>query len=359
MFVVLKFILVFLVLAGLFFPRSKMLFGLTGLYLFLVIGFRTQDVDHYIYQVEYATAPFINYKLADFPGWNLWMNFWIKRGINFNQFLLIMAFISVVLLLVGIYIIGSKLGGYISFAMSLFLIYPLGHEATQMRTFFVDAIIVAVLPLLLKNESNLQKRLVNYLLYFLAVAVATSIHTLAYYFIVVGIIYIIAKSFKYELQTIIISSISLIFLINSGILNNLILNFLNTAKQDHWIDNNNFSLGKMVPIIITLIIWYIATVEINTIRQNVVAEEQISFINIQKFLNTIFLILPLMIYDITFNRLWRIYLLILYLIMGKYMYGLGTKFSRKRLAVIALFFVMLSIIFVYENEFNITGDLLI
>lgn len=344
------------VIAGLFFPKSKILFILQGLYLFLVIGFRTHDLDHYVYQVEYNTAPLVYYKTADFPGWNLWMNFWYGKGIVFNQFLLIMSAVCVILLLTGIYNIGNKLGGYISFALSMFLIYPFGHEATQMRTFFADTIILLVLPFLLKNEQYIKRRIINYLIYFGAVGLATTIHTIAYYFIVIGIVYIIFRSFKHELRTIIVGSILLIFLINSGIINNFILRFLNTDKQDHWIANSNLSLGKLLPIMITIFVWVVATIEIKEISKNLNTEEQLYFINVQRFMNTMFLLLPFLTYDITFNRLWRIYLILFYLITGKYIYGMGLQINSKKVYIVGMFLVAIIAVFVYENEIFVTGN---
>lgn len=350
-------LLILLIIAGLFFPKSKMLFVLQGIFLFLIISFRTHDPDHYIYQVEYTTAPLVYYKTADFPGWNLWMNFWFSKGILFNQFLLIMAAICVILLLTGIYTIGVNIGGYISFTISMFLIYPLGHEATQMRTFFADTMILVVLPLLLKNEHDVKKRLINYLIYFGVVGLAATIHTLAYYFMIIGIVYIVLRSFKYELRTIIIGSVLMIILINSGVINNFILRFLNTDKQDHWIANNNLSLGKLLPIIITLFIWIIAIVEIKGISKEISNQEQLYFINVQRLMNTMFLVLPFLTYDITFNRLWRIYLILFYLITGKYIYGMKNKLNLQKLGIISLFFIMVIVIFWYENEMFVTGSM--
>lgn len=347
------------VIAGLFFPKSKILFILQGLYLFLVIGFRTHDLDHYVYQVEYNTAPLVYYKTADFPGWNLWMNFWYGKGIVFNQFLLIMSAVCVVSLLTGIYAVGSNLGGYISFTVSMFLIYPLGHEATQMRTFFADALILVVLPFLLSDEGNTKKKWLGYAMYFVVVYIATSIHTLAYFFLLVGIIFIYLKSFRYEFQSIVIISFIMSVLANSYLLSSFIGKFLNTEKQSHWLTNSGFSAGKMIPIIITIFIWLIAYLEINELRENCdnLNINKQYLINTQRFMNTIFLLIPLLSYDITFNRLWRVYLLLEYLITGLYLYGLKDKNSYKKVLVSGLFFFIVIIIYCYENEITITGKL--
>lgn len=353
------FLLVILLILGLVFPRSRILFLCQGIFIFFLIGLRVHDPDHYVYQVEYLSAPSIYYKFADFPGWNLWMNFFIDRGIAFNSFLLVMAVICVGLMSFGIYKIGKHLGEYISFALSVFLVYPLGHEATQMRTFFADALILVVLPFLLSDEGNTKKKWLGYAMYFVVVYIATSIHTLAYFFLLVGIIFIYLKSFRYEFQSIVIISFIMSVLANSYLLSSFIGEFLNTGKQSHWLTNSGFSAGKMIPIIITIFIWLIAYLEINELRENCdnLNINKQYLINTQRFMNTIFLLIPLLSYDITFNRLWRVYLLLEYLITGLYLYGLKDKNSYKKVLVSGLFFFIVIIIYCYENEITITGKL--
>ncbi|WP_259693405.1 EpsG family protein [Lactobacillus helveticus] len=326
-----------------------------GIFIFFLIGLRVHDPDHYFYQVEYLSAPSIYYKFADFPGWNLWMNFFINKGYVFSQFILIMAAICVVLMLVGVYETGKKLDGYISFALAIFLIYPLGHEATQMRTFFADALIFSVLPFLLEDVKDLKRKILNYSIYFGIVYIAITIHTLSYFFILVGIVFILLKTFKYEFQIIITSSIIVGILINSNVLSDIITRFLNTGKQTHWMDNGMFSFGKLLPILITIIIWWIAHIEIKELcnTSQIISTEKRHLLTLQKFMNTIFLILPLLNYDITFNRLWRIYLMLLYLITGMYAYRNHKEKNKKKIYILCLFFITVFVIFIYENEMSI------
>lgn len=353
------FLLVILLILGLVFPRSRILFLCQGIFIFFLIGLRVHDPDHYIYQVEYLSAPSIYYKFADFPGWNLWMKFFINRGYAFDQFILIMAAICVVLMLIGIYKIGEKLGGYISFALAFFLIYPLGHEATQMRTFFADALIFLVLPFLLRDVKGLKNKILNYSIYFIVVYIATTIHTLSYFFVLVGIVFILLKSCKYELQIVIFGSIVTVILISSNVLSDILIGFLNTGKQDHWISNGTVSFGKLIPILITVIIWWIAYIEIQELRNTsqFISIDKNNLLNIQKFINTIFLILPLLSYDITFNRLWRIYLMLLYLITGMYAYSEHKENSRKKIYILILFFITIFVIFIYDSEMSILNSL--
>lgn len=354
------FLLISLIILGVIFPKSKLLFFLIGIYLICVIGLRTKGFDYFFYQIEYLTAPSIYYKNADFPGWNLLMNLFIKNGIVFNRFIFIVALLSVCFLLTALYLIGSELGGYITFALSIFLIYPFGHEAVQTRTFLADGLILIALIFLLRVKGGTKQRIFDYSIYFVLIFISLMIHTLAVYFLFIGLIYILLSHFKYEFQIVIGSAIVLFLLINTGLLSNIVVTFLNTNKLDHWVSNNNLSLGKLIPIIIILIIWYITRKELETFKRNYIDLNlnTLYLINVQRFMDTLFLLVPLMSYDITFNRLWRIYLYIFYLLTGEYIYGLGKKISYERLFVGGLFVVVLIFIVIYENEISVIGSFL-
>lgn len=328
-----------------------------GIYLICVIGLRTHGTDYYFYQLEYLNAPFIYYKNADFPGWNLLMNFLINREISFKTFLLIMAIMSVTLMLIAIYKLSLGIGRYITFTISLFLVYPFGHEAAQMRTFIVDAIVLIAVSFLLKLENSTKKYIINYLIYFILVLIASTFHSLAYYFIVVGIIYILLKPFKHDLKFILIGSIGLSVLISTGILSSVVISFLNTSKLDHWLSDSNISMGKLIPISITIAIWLILSVEVKELDLDCInlGINRQYLDNIQHYMNTILLLIPLLTYDITFNRFWRVYLILLYLMTGLFLYKKNSNY--KKMIVGIAFFLLVILIYIYENEAFITSSI--
>ncbi len=78
-------------------------------------------------------------------------------------------------------------------------------------------------------------------------------------------------------------------------------------------------------------------------------------INILSYSTCLLLIIPLLTYDITFNRLWRIFLILLYLMAGEYLYR--THFDRNKLIYIFALLAMVISMFIIENELTILNSL--
>lgn len=359
---ILLLLLVILAAMGLIFPKSKKLYICIAFYMVVAIGLRTNSIDYDIYRVEYFKAPFIPYRLADFPNYNLLMNFCIKLGINYETFVFLIALVSTLLMLVGLYKISVLSGNaYISFALALFLIYPFGHEAVQIRTYLVDSIEMFALPYLLNTENNSFKKIRDYILYFLIVYVASGIHSIGYFFLAIGLFYILLKSIRHRIAIIIIGTAVISLLVKIGWLNSIIMSFLNSSKQDHWLESSNSSLANIFVIVLTIFIWLTLHLIIRFLIGNVTKLQNRDFvINLGMFADLSVLIIPLLLYDITFDRLWRIFLLILYLISGQYIY---TTFNSRKIKIIKFIYLFLAVFFIlsvylYENEYSIVTSVL-
>lgn len=359
---ILLLLLVILVTLGLIFPNSKKLYVCMAIYMILAIGLRTNGVDYGIYRAEYFKAPFIPYKLADFPNYNLLMNFCIKLGINYETFVFLMAIVSTILMLIGLYKISVLSGSpYISFAIALFLIYPFGHEAVQVRTFLVDSIVLFALPYLLNTETNSFKKIKDYVLYFWIVYIASGIHSIGYFFFAIGLFYILSRKIKHRIAIIIAGTIIVSLLVKIGWLNSIIMSFLNTGKQDHWLESSNSSLANIFVIVLTIFIWIALHLIIKFLVNNVTKYQNRNFIiNLGMFSDLSILIVPLLLYDITFDRLWRIFLLILYLISGQYIYTTFNSGKLKSIKFMYLFLVIFFIlsVYLYEHEYSIVTSVL-
>lgn len=67
------------------------------------------------------------------------------------------------------------------------------------------------------------------------------------------------------------------------------------------------------------------------------------------------LVLCILYSHITFNRLWRIFLILLYLMAGVYLYR--THFNRNKLIYIFALLAMVISMFIIENELTILNSL--
>lgn len=357
-------ILIFLIVLGFIFHRSKLIAILDSVFLIIAIGYRTTGYDLYNYYLEYSSASMISVKQANFVGYYWLMKYAQKLGLTFENFVLIVAIISVLLLFVGIYRIDKE---NMAFAYSLFLIYPFGHEGIQMRTFLADVLVLVAVSFLLEYKKGKKEQVINWTIYFAICFYASTIHTLALFFIAMGLMYVFLPKIN-TWKAFIFSSISYI-LIEQGVVSNIVRSFLTTNKLDHWLEGNT-NMGAWIAVLLTLVIWSLLRFLITWCINNSALRKKLYLENVLKFSELSIFIIPLFVFDITFNRLWRNFLLILYIYSGNLIYStggiIGIKFLKEnhknfiyvKIAYILTLLILLTCIFIYENEWTILNSFL-
>ena len=109
--------------------------------------------------------------------------------------------------------------------------------------------------------------------------------------------------------------------------------------------------GIVIPVFITLVIWYAMQMTGKICVRNCSngSVEQKFYEKILRFSDFIFFLIPLFCYDITFNRLWRLFLLLFYIMVAK---AFPRKMSKNlRLWIILLVAVLFASVCIYEGAF--------
>ncbi len=338
------------------FPKSKYVLIFDVLVISLIIGLRPFTATDYAnYWVEYNTAPLIQASRADFPGYNILMRFCQYLGLNFNQFIFVIAFLSVIMMVTGM----LRLSRYVPFALSVFLIYPFAHEAVQMRTFLADSIVWCALPMLLIDHQNKIKNIQSKSMFFILAYIATTIHTLCWFYVVIAIVYLLFRNSKRYLIMIFSIAIGMLILIHTSILSSFLASISSTDKLTHWIENSTsygLILYSAVSIMVYIMIRY-ATISCNKANLDSNLLHVRANINIQKFSAGILLVIPFFTYDVTFDRLWRIFLGFLYLVSGEYIYNSRNSNGKKTIYILTLI-VILGLMFILENESSLLNTLM-
>lgn len=346
------FILVLLITLGLFFPKSKLVIVIDVVGLGLIVGLRTNSMDYYNYLLEYNTAQIVPPSLADFPGYNIIMRWSQYIGLDFTQFVLVMAFISFTLMITGMMIFSQ----YVPFALAFFIVYPFGHEAIQMRTFLADAVIICALPLLLIDHKTRMKNILSKSIFFIIAFFASRIHTLGWFYLAIAIVYLFLRRRKWYTPLIITITIITMLLIRLNVLARVMMVISSSDKLAHWVQGSS-GLGMILYALLTIVMYLLIRYAVLHIIKNETNEvsKQVR-INILNYSTCILLIIPLLTYDITFNRLWRIFLILLYLMAGEYLYR--TSFNRNKLIYIFALLAMVISMFIMENELIILNSLI-
>lgn len=345
-------VLALLITLGLFCPKNKLVIVIDVVVLGLIVGLRTNSMDYYNYLLEYNTAQIISPSLADFPGYNIIMRWSQYAGLDFTQFVLLMAFISFTLLSIGMMVLSP----YVPFAISFFIIYPFGHEAIQMRTFLADAMVICALPLLLIDHRDKPKNFLSKSTFFIIVFLASKIHTLCWFYLAIAVIYLLLRKHKRYMLFIIAATIVLIFLIRLNLISRIMLTVSSSDKLDHWIQGSS-GLGMVVYVVLTIVMYLLLRYAVtHVIKESTNDSFNQIRINILNYSTCSLLIIPLLTYDITFNRLWRIFLILLYLMAGEYLYRM--RFNRNKLIYIFALLAMVVSMFIIENELTVLNSLI-
>lgn len=343
-------LLLLLIILGIVFPKSKYVMVLDTIVIGFIIGLRTDNTpDYNNYWVEYNTATLVQTSKADFPGYNILMRFCQSIGLNFSQYIIVIAFLSLILMIVGMY----GLSKYVPFALSLFLIYPFAHEAIQMRTFLANSIVWCALPLLLIDRKSRLKNFWSKGCFFLLNYIATTIHTLCWFYMLIAILYLLFRTNKKYILIVFSFTFFMLILVRTSIVGNVLSSISSSDKLNHWIEGST-GYGALLYILVSIGIYIL----VRYATKKIVENDSLNLVlNIQKFSTGILLVIPFLTYDITFDRLWRVFLGILYLMSGEYLYNKYYENSKKILYVLLLILLIVTM-FLLENESEILRNLI-
>ena len=346
---------VLLILIGLLFPKSKIVTGLMFLFMVVSICFRTQGADYLIYRNEYMWSVSQMFSDVHYAGYLYIEHIAHNIGIEFEQWLVVIGLISTAFMYLGI----RRLTPNVNAVLALFLIYPFSHEAVQVRTYLANSLFIFALPLVLKepvaNTPNthgklkkLEKQIPRYILFYVLAVIACTFHFEAIFY-VACITFMLFLPKKYGKAYVFGGAIILFGLIEIGILPAIISRF--NTRIAYWLSGRT-GLGIIIPIFITLIIWYgMQLAGKMCVKKSVDSSENFFYKRILRLSDFIILTIPLYCYDITFNRLWRLFLILFYVMIARLM---RNKMSRnQRLWLISILIILFVSVLIYEGVFMI------
>lgn len=343
---------IILIFLGLLIPKSKLLTILMVLFMVVVIGFRTQGGDYIIYFNEYKWSVYQTYSDIHYVGYLFIEKYAHSLGIEFDQWLFIVAVVSILLTYSGI----SRLTNNVNAVLALYFIYPFTHEAIQVRTFLANSLFIFALPLVLCDEEQDKKRtIIKRILFYILSAIACTFHfEAAIYVAMITLMLFLPK--KYSKSYVFVFSIILFFLIEFGILPKIISNF--NTRIAYWISGRT-GLGIVFPIAFTIGIWYLSQILgkrcVLVEKEN--PEKQQFYQKLLRLSDFIILLIPMFCYDITFNRLWRLFLVIDYIMLARIIPYKLTNKARTNILIITG--ILLIGIVIYENELTLLFELLV
>lgn len=220
-------ITIILCISGLVWKKSKILFMLLLVWMWILFGWNTDNVDYANYVYLYNTEPSLTEFNYEF-GYRLICAAGNMLGLEYQQFLIPISAIGLILIASTI----KKYSENPCYVLSLYLITTFFVNVIQIRSFLASAIIIFAIRYLVERSK------VNNIIYVTFTLIASTIHFSALFYLAFVFITIIKK--KLLIGMALFVSVCSYFIWDSGVVQQLMINLTNIEKVANW------SLGQNV-----------------------------------------------------------------------------------------------------------------
>lgn len=300
------------IILGFLCKKSRLVTALMIAVMIVVAGFSTDNADHLIYQSEYLAAGADNWIGGTrYLGYYVLQRAFIELGFEFSQFLPVILGLSFCILFLGLFLITDN----VNFALSCYMIYSFPMDAVQIRTCLANSIAVLALALFFRGsqrghfKEKAEFRITVLPPLFLLLIAAT-IHILAIFPLLCLVLYAFVGRNKHYNK--IISIITIVFsaIVLSGIVPWLLqllesLGVMRAADSLSRWGVINTRLGWLIPVGCLFLAELFILFDKNLTKDILTAE-------IAKFSHLAIMLIPLFILDVTYIRIFRVFMVLIY-----------------------------------------------
>jgi hypothetical protein len=321
------------IVGGLVFRKAKLITIFILMTMFILAAFKTTDADMINYLNGYYAA---GSDEGRYVGFTLFIKIISSLNLDFEQYLCIFYLIVFGILLIGI----RKLTKNINFVLASYLISCYAMEVVQMKSALADSIVLFAFAYYFGNGNQFSKKRasVTACLLFLAVF----IHFSVVFYLGAFLLYLSFKGRQYYFIKILLITIICMFLFSEIGLGSILsigstLGMLGNDNEylSRWFEQGT-RLGFLIPF---LEVFFIIAPYLLLQNKERIEEERNTFRELKLFMYTIVLTLPLLFLNVTFTRLFRVYLILSSVIVSDY--GIRLKYKPHEFCVLLLFFISL------------------
>lgn len=345
------------IILGFCFKKSKPVTLYMLLVMYILAVFKSNVPDLGNYQLEFLYAANHVWRDTRYLGYFWLVTVCAEHGMSFLTFSMLYYGVCLSVLLIAI----KRMTKFPNIVLTLYMIYPFAMEAIQMKTMMANAWILLGLSFLFDFNNKSKHPLWRLILFLLFSLIGCSFHYSLVIFIVIGLMYFYLPNAKFT-KYILIASISMFALIYFNILPGIVNAVLTYVPGDikytmRWL-TRNVKMGFVFPMVAILLISLVVF-----LKKKIAKKEPQGLV----FVQSVWCVLPLFLYDITFFRLIRVYLILLYFMFaeeGKLQYSFSGgrksyRMSYDKFGFIVLFIILITYSLYYEmSGTNIFLDLL-
>ena len=284
--------------------------------------------------------------------------YWLTRfctsmKLSFNQYLYVYYCLFFLILIGAI----AKLTANVNVVLSCYMIYSFGIDAIQMKTMLADGVTLIALVFLFnaKKKCVLENKKNNkyFYLFLLFSIIAISIHFINAFFMVVGLYFYFVGYQKYKKYIFVFVSITFV-LLYLNILPKIVtfiaqhLSLLDIEYITYWM-MRRAQWGWIIPTAaLGLITIYIESINKYALTYKGRKDNEITEYA-RKFIYSIWAIMPLFLYNATFVRVVRVYVVLVSILYSR-CEGIRLKMKKRELGVYLLFFSIIIYLYMYEIQ---------
>ena len=296
---------------GFLFKKSKAVSAYILSAMYLLAAFNYYNADYYSYTLSYANAAGYRFNFR-YIGYSMFVHFFSSRGITYSQYLKI-AFVPIFLILfVTICILTDRPNP----VLALFLVFPFGIDVIQLKAFYSEMFGLLGIALLLDGITKELKHNPNYRYVLSVVFFALSVlfHFSGLFYFLAALLFCLFRNKQWFSKAICLMSIVGLGAVLSGVLGKVmsIAGSLGVISEVEYLSSFasrstrfGFILTFIPVVLMVSASWLIIQPSSDNINDR---KQQI----IRQFMLTGLLILPLLVMHIVYDRLARIYLILMY-----------------------------------------------
>lgn len=308
---------------GLFFKKSKIVTAYILSAMFVLAAFNNFNADYNNYIISYGQSA-IPGSAYRYLGYTSWVRLFAVNGIVYSAYLKFAFLFLLILLFIGIRILTDRP----NVVLALYMLFSFGVDVVQLKTYYSEIFALIGLAILFRAMSNRQRKrpLLQIAAAVLMGILSTAFHFSGIYYLIVGAVFYISfrnRKFKWRIMAIALFAFVLVY-------TGLISKVMSLASSLGLISNTEYlaqytqratRYGFIIPSL--GIILMIMTCQKLDVHWNA------KLVILQSFMFTAMLLVPLLTINWAYDRLARIYMIILYIIYSKQKYSL--QLNRRQL----------------------------
>lgn len=343
------------IIVGLICQRSRIAsaYILSALYLLAAFNYMNADYVSYTMSYQQTSAAVFEYR---YIGYSLFIHFFGSRGFSYSMYLKVVFVLLIAVLFIAIRLLTDKPNG----VLALFAIFPFAMDVVQVKAFYSEVLALFAIAILLRMLSGDSTRRFGIKLFFVIILgiLSVSFHFSSVYYLIVGILFYLIKDRRKLSSKVFIVSVATFVLVYSGSLAVI----MRLASRIGVISNMEYLsryfqrstrwgfIISFAGVFLIMIACALSDISLEWTNDTDIFQKRQDLL--RSFIMTVSMVLPFLMISVTFDRLLRIYMVLLYI----YFINLPMTIEVNLRKILSYTAFVLSLVFYFVTDIYFVYD---